>query len=200
MKAAMDKNRRRPTLRILLKYSLLQLPGVITFALILILLRHWIDFPGYLAWTLLGVWVAKDIILFPSLWRFYDPSLHPDRFRMVGRKGIAVTRLNPDGYVLVQGERWQAGIAAGLAPIGQGDTICVEAIKGLKLTVRPCAEGLRLLPQSGGPQTSCLKGSDAVRKCNESEISRRNRKSAADGNDQKLDDRNLTRTSRNQKE
>jgi membrane-bound ClpP family serine protease len=51
-----------------------------------------------------------------------------------------VTRLSSDGYVLIQGERWQAGITAGFAPIGQGDSICVEAINGLKLTVRPCAD------------------------------------------------------------
>jgi membrane protein implicated in regulation of membrane protease activity len=136
----MDKKHGQPPLRILVKYFLLQLPGVATFALILILLRHWMEFPAYLAWLLLGIWVGKDIILFPILWRFYDPSQHPDRFRMIGRKGVAVTCLNPDGYVLVQGERWQAGIAAGLAAIGQGESICVEAVNGLKLTVRPCAD------------------------------------------------------------
>ena len=139
MKAAMDKNRPRPTLRILVKYFLLQLPGVVTFAVVLILLRHWIRFPLYFAWLLFGIWVGKDIVLFPVLWRFYDPSQHPDRFRMIGRKGVSLTRLNPDGYVLVQGERWQAGMAAGLAPIGQGESICVTAVNGLKLTVRPYA-------------------------------------------------------------
>ena len=97
----MDKKHGRPPLRILVKYFLLQLPGWLRLRLILILLRHWMEFPVYLAWVLLGIWVGKDIILFPILWRFYDPSQHPDRFRMIGRKGIAVTRLSPDGYVSV---------------------------------------------------------------------------------------------------
>ena len=119
---------------------MLQLPGVVTFALVLLLVRHWMEFPDYLVWVLLGIWVGKDIFLFPILWRFYDPSQHPDRFRMIGRKGVAVTHLNPDGYVLVQGERWQAGIAEGGTPIGEGKAICVEAINGLKLTVRPCVD------------------------------------------------------------
>jgi len=140
MKATMDKKRNRPTLRIVVKYFLLQLPGMAAFALILLLVRRWVEIPAYLAWASLGIWVGKDILLFPILWRFYDPSLYPDRFRMIGRKGFALTRLNPDGYVQVQGERWQAGIAKGRAPIGQGEAICVEAVNGLKLTVGPCPE------------------------------------------------------------
>jgi len=140
MKSAMDKSRRRPSLRIVVKYFMLQLPGVVAFALVLLLVRHWMEFPDYMAWVLFGIWICKDIFLFPVLWRFYDPSQHPDRFRMIGRKGVAVTNLAPDGYVLVQGERWQAGIAEGGMPIGQGEAICVGAINGLKLTVRPCVD------------------------------------------------------------
>ncbi|MEJ2166278.1 MAG: NfeD family protein [Desulfobacterales bacterium] len=136
----MDKKHGRPPLRIIVKYFLLQLPGIATFALILIVVRHWVQFPGYLAWALLGVWVAKDIFLFPILWRFYDPHLYPDRFRMIGRRGFALTRLNPSGYVSVKGERWQADVSEEEAPVEQGREICVEAINGLKLTVRPCAE------------------------------------------------------------
>jgi membrane-bound ClpP family serine protease len=84
--------------------------------------------------------VGKDIFLFPFLWRFHDPNQYPDRFRMIGRKGLTLTRLNPDGYVQVQGERWQAGIYEGQASIEQGEAIRIEAVNGLKLTVRPCTE------------------------------------------------------------
>jgi membrane protein implicated in regulation of membrane protease activity len=136
----MDKKRKRPTLRIMVKYLLLQLPGMAAFALILLLVRRWVEIPAYLAWTLIAVWVGKDICLFPILWRFYDPLYYPDRFRMIGRKGFALTRLNPKGYVQVQGERWQAVIADGGAPVAQGEAICVEAINGLKLTVGSCAK------------------------------------------------------------
>jgi membrane-bound ClpP family serine protease len=136
----MDKKHDRPTLRIVVKYFLLQLPGIVSFALILLLVRHWLEIPAYLAWALLGIWVGKDIFLFPILWRFYDPHQHPDRFRMIGRKGFALTRLNPDGYVLVKGERWQATICEGQSSIEEGREICVEAVNGLKLTVRSCAE------------------------------------------------------------
>jgi membrane protein implicated in regulation of membrane protease activity len=138
--AKMAKRHNRPTLRIVIKYFLLQLPGQVSFALILLLFRRWVEVPGYLTWGVLGLWVAKDVCLFPFLWRFYDPSHYPDRFRMAGRKGYALTRLNPGGYVQVRGERWQARVADGQAPIEQGRAIYVQAIHGLTLTVAPCAD------------------------------------------------------------
>jgi len=140
MKTNMDKKTDKPPLRVLIKYFLLQLPGQAVFILILVFVRQCLEAPAYLTWGLLGFWVGKDIFLFPFLWRFYDPNQYPDRFRMVGRKGFTLTRLNPDGYVQVQGERWQAGIYEEQASIERGEAICVEAINGLKLTVRPCTE------------------------------------------------------------
>jgi len=137
MKAKTNKKHDRPPLRVVIKYFLLELPGQVTFILILVLARQWLEAPAYLVWGLLGFWVGKDIILFFYLWRFYDPNQYPDRFRMVGRKGFALTRLHPDGYVQVQGERWQACIDEEQASIEQGEVVCIEAISGLKLTVRP---------------------------------------------------------------
>jgi membrane-bound ClpP family serine protease len=136
----MDKNHNRPSLRIIGKYILLQLPGQVSFAFILILVRQWLEAPAYLIWGLLAFWIGKDLFLFPFLWRFYDPDRYPDRFDMVGRKGIVLNRLNPDGYVRVRGERWQAGIAEGQDPVEPGETIWVVAVDRLKLTVKRCTE------------------------------------------------------------
>ena len=140
MKANMKKKPDRPPPRLVIKYFLLQLPGQVTFILILVLIRQWFEIPAYIMWGLLGFWVSKDIFLFPFLWRFYDPDQYPDRFRMVGRKGFALTRLNPNGYVQVQGERWQASLYEKQASVEQGEAICIEAINGLNLKVRPCSE------------------------------------------------------------
>jgi len=140
LKAIMEKEPARPSVRMVIKYFLLQLPGQIAFILILLLVRQWLETPAYLLWGLLGFWVGKDILLFPFLWRFYDPDQYQDRFRMVGRKGFALNRISPDGYVQVQGERWQASIYEEHASIEKDEAICVEAINGLKLTVRSCSE------------------------------------------------------------
>ncbi len=135
-----NKTPSRPPLRVIIRYFLLQLPGQAAFVLSLLLLRHYVEIPACLAWILIVLWVGKDFFLFPFLWRFYDPDLYPDRFKMVGRIGVALTRLEPDGYVQVRGERWQAAAAEGQAPIAQGEKICVEAIDGLTLSVRACGQ------------------------------------------------------------
>lgn len=54
-----------------------------------------------------------------------DPS-------MVGRRGIAVTEISPDGMVLIEGEMWKAWSRA---PIERGSAVTVEKSEGLKLTV-----------------------------------------------------------------
>jgi membrane-bound serine protease (ClpP class) len=136
----MKKTPKRPTLRVAVKYGLLQLPGQVLFVLILLLARQWVDIPGYVLIGLISLSVGKDIVLFPFLWRYYDASLFPDRFDMIGRTGFALSRLDPEGFVRVRGERWRAGIAADEAPVEKGTAICVDGIEGLRLTVRPCEE------------------------------------------------------------
>jgi membrane protein implicated in regulation of membrane protease activity len=124
--------------RTAVRYFLLQLPGLAAFALSLALLRELAVISSSFLWTLLVVWVAKDIILFPFLWRFYDFNGHPDRFGMTGLRGIASTDLDPQGYVQVRGELWQAVVADGLKRVFKGEDVCVVSADGLKLTVRPC--------------------------------------------------------------
>jgi membrane-bound serine protease (ClpP class) len=52
---------------------------------------------------------------------------------MAGQAGIAETALDPEGWVQVQGERWQA---LADAPVAPGEKITVAAMNGLTLHVR----------------------------------------------------------------
>jgi membrane protein implicated in regulation of membrane protease activity len=127
---------KRLTFRIVARYTLLQLPSLIGGALFVILLRQWVDIPGHLTWGFIGIWVLKDIVLFPFLWRFYDPTQYRDWFGMVGRKGIALSQLDPKGYVQIRGDLWQAEAAKTELAIAKGQTICVKEINGLQLIVK----------------------------------------------------------------
>ena len=140
MDSIKNKKSGRPPLRIVLRYTLLQLPGQALFVLILVLVRQWVNLPDHLIWGLIGLSVGKDILLFPFLWRHYGPRYLPDRFQMVGRRGLALTRLNPSGYVHVHGERWHARTSEATVPIEKGEEICVDAIDGLELTVSSCTD------------------------------------------------------------
>jgi membrane-bound serine protease (ClpP class) len=52
---------------------------------------------------------------------------------LVGRSGRATTALDPEGWVMVQGERWRARADE---TVGEGDTIEVVSGEGLRLRVR----------------------------------------------------------------
>ena len=52
---------------------------------------------------------------------------------LVGKPGRATTDLDPEGWVMVQGERWRARAEE---PVGEGDTIEVVSGDGLRLRVR----------------------------------------------------------------
>ena len=52
---------------------------------------------------------------------------------MVGETGVAATPLEPQGWVLVHGERWRA---VSDSPVPAGQTVTVAAVEGLTLRVR----------------------------------------------------------------
>ena len=119
--------------RIMQRYMLLQAPGVLILILVLILVRQWIDLSTLFICGLVALWVAKDLILFPFLWRAYDWDQDN---QMIGTRGIAEERLAPSGYVYIHGELWQVEVMKGHPPIERGETVRVRGIDGLKLLVQ----------------------------------------------------------------
>ena len=58
--------------RIVMRYALLQMPGVALLSGLLVLAERWIDLPFWLVSGIIILWVIKDVILFPFVWRAYD--------------------------------------------------------------------------------------------------------------------------------
>ena len=133
------KRKKRPH-RILLNYSLLQVPGLMTVSLILILVNRWTAFPAYVLWGIMILWIVKDIILFPLVWRAYDWNRQDSAHPMVGQQGVARELLAPSGYIRVQGELWLAELIDKEKPIKKGESVQICAINGLKLFVKSVAE------------------------------------------------------------
>ena len=90
--------------RIILRYTLLQLPELAVLVLVLMLIRRWINIPAWSFWGLIVCWVVKDIILFPFLWRAYDCDDEHVKNSMIGLQGFAADRLAPSGYIRIRGE------------------------------------------------------------------------------------------------
>ena len=132
-----DMNKHGWSTRIVVRYALLQLPALVLLALFLFIVRQWVDVPIWLIWSIVGFWVAKDVILFPLTWRSYDQRRPGDADSMVGMHGVAKDRLAPTGYVEVHGELWRAEVMGDSQPIDKGEGIRVQGTRGLKLLVQP---------------------------------------------------------------
>jgi len=128
------------TVRILVRYILLQIPGTALLVLILIQLSDWLDLPAWSVWGLVAISVAKDVILFPFVWQAYDWNRQGEVPSMVGKRGIANERLAPSGYIKIRGELWKAKVVGDSPPIEKGEAVRIEEMQGLILFVRPYKE------------------------------------------------------------
>jgi membrane protein implicated in regulation of membrane protease activity len=82
------------------------------------------------------LWIAKDAALFPLTWKAYDWGHPRDINPMLGKQGMAQERLNPCGYIKVQGELWEAELLGKDTIVEKGDMVTIEGIKGLTLLVK----------------------------------------------------------------
>lgn len=130
-------NERSWSTRVVVRYALLQVPAAVLLVLILILVRRWVEIPAWSVWGLVALWVAKDVALFPFVWRSYTRDRPGESNSMVGVRGIAKDRLDPSGYVRVRGELWQAEVMRGGPPISSGEGVKVRGTRGLTLLVQP---------------------------------------------------------------
>jgi membrane-bound serine protease (ClpP class) len=87
-------------------------------------------------WTLLPVilvFAAYTIALVRLVVQAQRRRAQTGREGLVAQRGRAETALSPEGWVVVQGERWRARAAE---PVAAGDAVVVEAVEGLLLRVR----------------------------------------------------------------
>jgi membrane-bound serine protease (ClpP class) len=87
-------------------------------------------------WTLLPVilvFAAFTIALVRLVLQAQRRTAQTGREGLVAQRGQAETGLEPEGWVVVQGERWRARSAE---PVAAGETVVVEAVEGLLLRVR----------------------------------------------------------------
>lgn len=122
--------------QVVMRYALFQIPGLVLLILILILVRRWVDFPPWFFWGPVFIWIVKDAVLFPFVWRAYDWSRSKDVHSLVGTEGIVEKRLAPSGYIRVHGELWQAEMIREGLPIEKGEFVRIQGIRGLVLLVQ----------------------------------------------------------------
>ena len=123
--------------RIVVRYSLLQLPAIGLLLIALVLVQRWVVVSDWVFWGSIIFWITKDIILFPFTWRAYDWDGAREDRPMVGARGIAQETLDPSGFIQVRGELWKADVWGGGRSIEKGERVRVREMKGLTLLVQP---------------------------------------------------------------
>jgi membrane-bound ClpP family serine protease len=126
-------NEREGAMRVVGRYVLFQVPG---WALMIVAAEAavlWLGVPPRWAWGAVGLWVLKDVAMFPLLRKAYrrDGSIHGH----VGDRGVADGAIDPDGWVRIGPERWRARLASGAGAIEAGAPVRVVAMDGLELRV-----------------------------------------------------------------
>jgi len=121
--------------RTVLRYALLQVPGLVLLIAVLFYPHDIFQISVSLKYIIIIFWVSKDAIMFPFVWRSYDPAGFNPVHTMRGKIGVALEHLDPEGYIMVNGERWKACAAGIQTSIEKGSPVEVVEMHGLCLHV-----------------------------------------------------------------
>ena len=123
--------------QVLGRYVIFQVPELVLGSLVLWLLVRldWIS--ATVGWALFAGWVLKEAALYPVLRRAYEPSPRSAAEALIDRTGCVTARLAPgeSGTVRLGAELWRAVLTEGSQPIEVGETVRVELVSGLTLSV-----------------------------------------------------------------
>ena len=117
------------------RYLLLQVPGWLIAALILVEAHRWFSLSPWIAG---GIWLAllvKDFALYPFVRTAYESDTKTGAEQLIGFRGVAQNALDPRGQIRVRGELWRAEIPSDSQPIAPGEPVRVLDVQGFTLIV-----------------------------------------------------------------
>ncbi len=131
----MSRHSYRASGRVWGRYLMAHLPSWLLFAALVMLSHLWLDWRYRVEEYVIAGWIAKDILLFPFLGRWYREPEGDPAARLIGKRGKVVEQVAPEGWVRLEGELWRARLAPGAGPLEADDDAEVEAVDGLTLVV-----------------------------------------------------------------
>ncbi len=112
-----------------------QIPGILILIILALFFHYIVEVPAWSIWLLAGAWLIKELITVPFTWRLYiRPRLSPTEL-MLDQEGIAINKLDPDGFVRFNSEIWQAEAVDPHTVIEKGETVKIRDIRGMRLIV-----------------------------------------------------------------
>ncbi len=129
---------RASTRHVFARYLAAEVPSWVLLGVVLtVLVRVW-DLTLPIAALVLGLWVLKDLALFPVLRIAYEPGGGSGGAEnLIGALARVSVALDPEGWVRIGAERWRARVPQRNSPVPVGAAVRVMAIEGLLLRVEP---------------------------------------------------------------
>jgi membrane protein implicated in regulation of membrane protease activity len=127
----------RSSRRTIVRYTLFQIPALILLSLGLAAAVRWWGLPVLVAYALVAVWIAKDVIMYPILRVAYEAGGSSGVDGIRDALGVVTQPLVPSGYVRLGSELWKAELGSDSGTISVGSAIRVVEIRGLTLIVEP---------------------------------------------------------------
>src|SRR5262249_33076044 len=121
----------------LLRYTLLQIPGLALVALVALALWRFAGMPGWGVALAVGLWALKGGGVDPWGRSACAGAEGSATARLVGQLGVARQMLAPRGYVALGSELWRAEVEPGAAAIAAGHAVRVVGARQLTLIVAP---------------------------------------------------------------
>jgi membrane protein implicated in regulation of membrane protease activity len=118
------------------KYLLFEIPQWFLLAFMLWVLVETAGLPVWAAQGFFVVWVFKDLALFPLVRNAYENDAKTGTEELIGVKATTQERLDPEGFVRIQGVLWKARAEPADQPINRDSVVTVCAARGLTLIVR----------------------------------------------------------------
>jgi membrane-bound ClpP family serine protease len=140
-----------PGRRVALRYAAFQLPELLFVLGLALAAWEWLGAPAWLIWAAPLVSALKDAVLFPLVWRSYEPD-DAATAGVVGQLARAEETLDPGGWARIGPELWRVELARGARSVPRGARLRVVGVQGLVLRVEPADDAS---PQrEGAPSTS----------------------------------------------
>ena len=134
---------REPTAAVFARYAVYQIPGMFVAGLVLVLLLRWEMLSQGVAALLFGLWVLKDLILFPITRIGYEKGGRRHGAQAL-EAAVGVVKepivAGGTGWVRLGPELWRARLASGQGTAAAGDRVRVVGLDGLVLAVEPEAQ------------------------------------------------------------
>ena len=115
-------------------YVLLELGELLLLTILLVVISRFIHIPLWIAIAIPAGKLLKFIVVYPFVRRSIKQPALSGMESLIGRRGLTVETLDPEGYVNIRGELWRAVSDGNSIPAGAQVEVC--ALDRAKLVVR----------------------------------------------------------------